>query len=27
VAKEKCDSFSGAAKDNCLSQAKAQFGK
>ena len=27
VAKEKCDTFAGAAKDNCLMQARAQFGK
>ena len=27
VAKEKCDAFAGAAKDNCMSAAKAEFGK
>jgi hypothetical protein len=27
VAKEKCDGFSGGAKDECLMQAKVQFGK
>jgi hypothetical protein len=27
VEKEKCDKFSGAAKDNCLTQAKVSFGK
>lgn len=27
VAVEKCDTFSGAAKDGCLSQAKTRFGK
>jgi hypothetical protein len=27
VAKEKCDAFAGAAKDQCISAAKAEFGK
>jgi hypothetical protein len=27
VAKEKCDAFAGAAKDQCVSAAKAEFGK
>jgi hypothetical protein len=27
VALEKCDAFAGAAKENCVSTAKAQFGK
>ena len=27
VATEKCDAFAGAAKDNCVSAAKAEFGK
>ena len=27
VAKEKCDALSGAAKDNCLTEAKTRFGK
>lgn len=27
VAKEKCDSFAGGAKDTCLDQAKKRFGK
>ncbi len=27
VAKEKCDAFAGAARDQCLSAAKAEFGK
>ena len=27
VEKEKCDALSGAAKDNCMTQAKARFGK
>jgi hypothetical protein len=27
VAREKCDAFAGAAKDNCVSAAKTQFGK
>jgi hypothetical protein len=27
VAKEKCDAFAGAAKDSCMSAAKAQYGK
>lgn len=27
VAKEKCDTYSGAANDNCIAQAKARFGK
>jgi len=27
VAIEKCDALAGAAKDACISRAKAQFGK
>jgi hypothetical protein len=27
VAREKCDAFAGAAKDSCVSAAKAQYGK
>ena len=27
VEKEKCDAFASTAKDNCLTQAKANFGK
>lgn len=27
VAKEKCDTFAGAVKDNCLAQIKTSFGK
>jgi hypothetical protein len=27
VAREKCDAFAGAVKDNCVSAAKIQFGK
>ncbi len=27
VEKEKCDTFAGAAKDNCLTQAKVRFGQ
>jgi hypothetical protein len=27
VAREKCDAFAGAAKDSCMSAAKAQYGK
>ena len=27
VEKEKCDALAGAAKDNCMTQAKARFGK
>ena len=27
VAKEKCDTYSGDAKDNCIKQAKADFGQ
>jgi hypothetical protein len=27
VAKEKCDSLSGDAKDNCIKQAKARYGQ
>ena len=27
VAKERCDSFAGAAKSNCMNDAKARFGK
>ena len=27
VEKEKCDALAGAAKDNCLAQVKARFGK
>ena len=27
VAREKCDAFAGAAKDSCISAAKAQYGK
>ena len=27
VAREKCDAFAGAVKDNCVSTAKTQFGK
>jgi len=27
VAKEKCDTYAGGAKDHCLSEAKARFGK
>ena len=27
VAREKCDAFAGAVKDNCVSTAKAQYGK
>jgi hypothetical protein len=27
LAREKCDSFSGQAKDRCISDAKARFGK
>jgi hypothetical protein len=27
VALEKCDAFAGAAKDNCVSSAKSQYGK
>jgi len=27
VAKERCDAFAGAARDQCMSDAKAQFGK
>jgi hypothetical protein len=27
VAREKCDSFSGEAKDRCVADARARFGK
>jgi hypothetical protein len=27
VAKEKCDVYAGGAKDYCLNQAKARFGR
>ena len=27
VAKEKCDTFAGGAKDTCLDRAKANFGQ
>ena len=27
VAKEKCDVYAGGAKDYCVNQAKARFGK
>lgn len=27
VAREKCDAFAGAAKDNCVTAAKSQYGK
>jgi len=27
VEKEKCEALAGAAKDNCLTQAKSRFGK
>jgi hypothetical protein len=27
VALEKCDAFAGAAKDNCVTAAKSQYGK
>jgi hypothetical protein len=27
VARERCDAFAGAAKDQCVASAKAEFGK
>lgn len=27
LAKEKCDTYAGGAKDRCLDQAKARFGR
>jgi hypothetical protein len=27
VAKERCDAFAGAARDQCMSNVKTQFGK